>query len=151
MEQKLSIIGCLIDLHLNQCECLQTNEMELQAEHLKECELENGRLRAEINELNEKHRQEREQSKGMTNSQVALLTYYMFNALGLNFENSTKVDWAKFINTVSGRSENSMRDKFSFKFDNKQTIKDSEEVIAVLQELFPEIVQTIKNDLNKVN
>ena len=27
----------------------------------------------------------------------------------------------------------------------------SEEVIAVLQELFPEIVQTIKNDLNKVN
>ena len=43
-----------------------------------------------------------------------------------------------------------MRDKFSFKFDNKQTIKDSEEVIAVMQELFPDIVQIIKNDINKV-
>src|SRR5690554_2498445 len=150
MEQKLDIVSGLINLHFSDCECLQIDEMELQEKKLEECELENKRLKAEMAEMKERHRQEREQSKGMTNSQIALLTYYIFNALGLNFENSTKVDWAKFINAVSGRSENSMRDKFSFKFDNKQTIKDSEEVIAVMQELFPDIVQTIKNDINKV-
>ena len=85
-------------------------------------------------------------SKGATADQLALLFYYLFNELHIDFTNSDKMAWARLINFISGHSIENLRKYLNIKFDKKSVQQDLGIVQAALQELFPTIAQKIEND-----
>jgi len=86
--------------------------------------------------------------EGMTNAEMALAFYYLFDGLGLNFINSHKTQWARFIHRLTGRSFNRLREAFVIDFDREVTRKYLRNVAALFSELFPDIKQKILNDLD---
>lgn len=85
-------------------------------------------------------------SKGATYSQQVLIFYYLFNALGINFSNSDKSAWARFIHFVTGASEKNLRKYMTPDFDKKSVQKDLSLVGAALGELFPAIAKKVEKD-----
>ncbi|WP_313382273.1 hypothetical protein [Proteiniphilum saccharofermentans] len=84
---------------------------------------------------------------GMTVAEITLTFYYLFDALGVNFSNSDKTQWARFIHTLSGKSFHRIRESLSFDFDNKNTQKNLRNVATLFAELFPQIKNKIENDM----
>ena len=80
---------------------------------------------------------------GMTTSQQAVFFYYLFNSLGLNFNNSDKAAWVRLIHSVTGRNIDNIRHRLNFKFEEEQTQKDLRYVAGCLKELFPSISSNI--------
>lgn len=83
---------------------------------------------------------------GMTTSQQAVFFYYLFNSLGLNFNNSDKAAWVRLIHSVTGRNIDNIRHRLNFNFDEEQTQKDLRYVAGCLKELFPSISSKIDRD-----
>lgn len=86
------------------------------------------------------------QKRSMTNCEVALTFYYLFNELNLNFSNSDKTEWSRFIQPITGRSFHCIRRELNFDFDRKKTKAYMRNVAAHFEPLFPEIAKTILND-----
>lgn len=84
--------------------------------------------------------------KGMTMSKVVLVTYYLFNELGLNFNNSDKTSWAGFINRLTGFNYQNIRYELTYLFKTKNTQKNLKEVADLFKELLPNISNKINND-----
>ena len=78
--------------------------------------------------------------------QIGILFYYLFNELGIDFTNSDKSAWAPLLSFITGYSEETLRKKLDFDFENKQVQKDLGTVKAEVQELFPAIARKIDND-----
>lgn len=87
---------------------------------------------------------------GMTVMEIVLTFYYLFNELGLNFSNSDKTQWARFIHKLTGKSYQHIRGMLSLDFDRKSTLKNLRNVAALFKELFPLIEQKIVNDMAPV-
>lgn len=85
--------------------------------------------------------------KGMTNAELVLVFYYLFDGLGVNFSNSDKTQWARFISQVTGRSFDALRNEMSIDFDSKRTKKSLRVIALLFHELHPEIALKIQNDL----
>ena len=85
-------------------------------------------------------------SKGATASQLAILCYYLFRELHVDFTNSDKTAWARLIHFISGHSEENLRKYLNIDFDKKSVQKDLGIVQGALQELFPSIAQKIEKD-----
>lgn len=85
--------------------------------------------------------------KGLTISQQNIFFYYIFDEMDINFENSTKTQWAKIISNVTGKSEENTRKKLCIKFDNPATQKDMKRVADIVKDLLPFIYNKILNDL----
>ncbi|MBR1538080.1 MAG: hypothetical protein IJ636_01085 [Bacteroidales bacterium] len=81
-----------------------------------------------------------------TGRQIGILFYYLFNELGIDFTNSDKSAWARLLSFITGYSEETLRKKLDFDFENKQVQKDLGTVKAEIQELFPAIARKIDND-----
>lgn len=97
-------------------------------------------------------RKTREAGKGgMTVMEIVLTFYYLFNELGLNFSNSDKTQWARFIHKLTGKSYQHIRGVLSIDFDRKSTLKNLRNVAALFKELFPLIEQKIVNDMAPVS
>ncbi len=86
-------------------------------------------------------------NKGFTIPQQNLFYYYIFNELGVNFQNSKKKDWAKVISAINGKNEEYVRKALSFNFDDEVTKKDMRILVTTIDNLFPSITQKILNDI----
>lgn len=124
---------------------LNIQQKEQEIEELKNIVEEKDRtiteLLAEIDLIND------DSGPGMTVGQLAITFYYLFNELGLNFSNSDKTDWAKFINAITGKSYERIRRAFPIDCDTKISKKNLRIVGELYKELFPGIRQKIINDI----
>lgn len=85
---------------------------------------------------------------GMTVAQTSLTFYYLFDQLGLNFSNSDRTQWARFISGLTGKSYQSLREAFShLDFDSQNARKNLRKVAALFTELFPQIAEKILRDM----
>lgn len=84
--------------------------------------------------------------RGMTMPQQVLAFYYLFNEMGINFNNSDKTQWARFINTFTGKNFQNIRTELNIDFECKKTQKNLRIVADLFAELFPRIQQKVIND-----
>jgi hypothetical protein len=84
--------------------------------------------------------------RGMSTGEQVLVVYYLFEKLGVTYENSMKKDWIKFIGTFTGKNEENIKKHLSFHFEDPQTQKNLRKVHDLFQDLFPNIAQKIQND-----
>jgi len=87
--------------------------------------------------------------KGMTVPQLVLVFYYLFNELGVNFDNSYKTAWAKFIHQLTGKCQQNIRSGLNIDFFSKRTHKNMRFVASFFVELFPSISEKILNDIKE--
>ncbi len=85
-------------------------------------------------------------TRGMTMPQQVLAFYYLFNEMGINFNNSDKTQWARFINTFTGKNFQNIRTELNIDFECKKTQKNLRVVADLFAELFPRIQQKVIND-----
>ena len=85
-------------------------------------------------------------TRGMTMPQQVLVFYYLFNELGISFNNSDKTQWARFINTFTGKNFQNIRTELNIDFESKKTQKNLRVVSDLFAELFPRIQQKVIND-----
>lgn len=85
-------------------------------------------------------------TRGMTMPQQVLAFYYLFNELGISFNNSDKTQWARFINTFTGKNFQNIRTELNINFESKKTQKNLRIVADLFAELFPRIQQKVIND-----
>jgi len=64
----------------------------------------------------------------------------------VNFNNTTKESWIRFIETLTGRHYQNIKTHLNFSFESPQTQKDLRKVFNLFLEIFPEIAQKILND-----
>ena len=110
------------------------NTIETQRKELKTKEYEIAQLKKDMH------------FKGFSISQLNIFYYYIFNEIGINFINSKKTDWAKLISTISGKNEVNIRKALSIRFDDSATKKDMRIVAKTVNDLMPNISQSILND-----
>lgn len=85
-------------------------------------------------------------TRGMTMPQQVLAFYYLFNELGISFNNSDKTQWARFINTFTGKNFQNIRTELNIDFESRKTQKNLRIVADLFAELFPRIQQKVIND-----
>ena len=85
----------------------------------------------------------------MSAAQADIFFYYLFNELGLNFNNSDKTAWARLIRSITGKNEKNIKDALSFDFDKPKTKKDVRKAAEYMKELFPSIVAKMQNDIKE--
>lgn len=85
-------------------------------------------------------------TRGMTMPQQVLAFYYLFNELGINFNNSDKMQWARFINTFTGKNFQNIRTELNIDFESRKTQKNLRVVSDLFAELFPRVQQKVIND-----
>lgn len=128
-----------LDVTRNENYLLRSNEaMEASMKQMKE-ELEAERIKRQQLEMEVG-------MKGMTTAEIDLVFYYLFNELGVNFNNTTKESWIRFIETLTGRHYQNIKTHLNFSFDDPQTQKNLRKVFNLFLEIFPEIAQKILND-----
>lgn len=125
------------------------NEIEALKLAVAEKDLEIASLQKSLADLQSQlsANQEEADRGGMTVSETSLVFYYLFNELGVDFSNSDKTQWARFIHRMTGKSFQSIRDSLRFDFDAKNTRKNLRNVSALFGELFPGIVEKILRDM----
>ena len=111
-------------------------------EKAKILEEENKRLEKELNE----YKMDNQQKKGMTTAQQVDVFYYLFNALNVNYDNSVKSEWEKFIHTVTGKNKQNIKTRMEIEFENSNTKRDLLIVADLFRKLFPEITRRILRD-----
>ncbi len=84
--------------------------------------------------------------RGMNMPQQVLAFYYLFNELGISFNNSDKTQWARFINTFTGKNFQNIRTELNIDFESRKTQKNLRIVADLFAELFPRIQQKVIND-----
>lgn len=85
-------------------------------------------------------------TKSMNTLQKFLVFYYLFNELGVNYGNSDKSQWIRFIHKMTGYNEQNIKEKFYTDFDTKETKKNLRLIAPLFTELFPKIEEKIKKD-----
>ena len=90
-------------------------------------------------------------TKRFTNQQIVIFFYYLFNELGVNFENKTKSEWAELIASVSGYSKNNILEKLYFqsRIRDKGIVRDITFVSQVIKSMFPDIAQKMLNEISE--
>ena len=84
--------------------------------------------------------------KGLTLAQMVLVFYYLFNELGVSFANTSKTQWARFLEKVTGKHIQNIRAELNIDFDSKKTKKNLKIIADLFMELFPQISTKIDND-----
>ena len=84
--------------------------------------------------------------KGLTLAQLILVFYYMLNELGVNFNNSLKVQWARFMVKVTGKHIQNIKMELNIDFESTKTKKNLKIVGDLFRELLPKITAKIEND-----
>lgn len=81
-----------------------------------------------------------------TTAQQVLYFYYLLDEVGINFGNSDKSQWVRFINSFTGKNAQDIKEKLSFNFEDKKTKRDLRIVADYVQELMPAIAIKIRKD-----
>ncbi len=63
--------------------------------------------------------------KGLTLAQLILVFYYMLNELGVNFNNSLKVQWARFLVKVTGKHIQNIKTELNIDFESTKPKRTS--------------------------
>lgn len=84
--------------------------------------------------------------KGLTLAQQVLVFYYLFNELGISFANTSKTQWARFLEKVTGKHIQNIRAELNIDFESKKTKKNLKIVADLFRELLPKITTKIEND-----
>lgn len=106
----------------------------------QELEKENERLLLSMSQLEKNMR-------GMPTAIQCLVFYYIFNYLGVNFENSVKEHWIRFIEKVTGKNAQNIKKHLKIDFDCARTQQNLRIVHALFLDLFPNIAQLVVNDM----
>ena len=84
--------------------------------------------------------------QGLTLAQQILVFYYLLNELGINFNNSLKVQWVRFLMKVTGKHEQNIKTELNIDFESTKTKKNLKIVGDLFRELLPKISAKIDND-----
>jgi hypothetical protein len=84
--------------------------------------------------------------KGLTLAQMILVFYYLFNELGVSFVNTSKTQWVRFLEKVTGKHIQNIRAELNIDFDSKKTKKNLKIVADLFMELLPQISTKIEKD-----
>jgi len=84
--------------------------------------------------------------KGLTLAQTTLVFYYLFNELGVSFANTSKTQWARFLEKVTGKHIQNIRAELNIDFDSKKTKKNLKIIADLFMELLPQISAKIDKD-----
>ncbi len=84
-----------------------------------------------------------------TTAQQVLFFYYFFNEIKINFSNTDKAQWVRFINTFTGKNAQDIKEKLNFDFSSPKIKKDLSKVAGYISELMPQIAVKIKNDIQE--
>lgn len=90
-------------------------------------------------------------TRGMSTAEQVLVVYYLFDKLGVTFENSMKKHWITFIGTFTGRNSENIKKHMTFRFEDPHTQKNLRKVHDLFLDLFPHIAQKILNDSQKLS
>lgn len=82
-----------------------------------------------------------------TTAQQTLFTVYLLNGMGVNFRNSDKASWIRFLHWFTGKNAQDIKEKLYYDADSKKTLRDLKAIIDNADELFPKVVHQIKNDI----
>ncbi len=121
---------------------LKDKKIELKDEIIKELEL-------KLSKYTNIEKNEKEQepiTKSLTTFQQVLVFYYLFDYLGINFGNSDKSQWIKFIHKFTGKNEQNIKEKLYIDFDTKETKKNLRLIAPLFSALFSKIEEKIKID-----
>ena len=77
---------------------------------------------------------------------MTLVFYYLFNELGITFDNTPKVKWARFIQKVTGKHIQNVKTELDIDFDSSKTKKNLRIMADLFRELLPQITGIIEND-----
>ena len=70
----------------------------------------------------------------------------MLNELGVNFNNSHKVQWTRFLEKVTGKHIQNIKTELNIDFESTKTKKNLKIVGDLFRELLPKITAKIEND-----
>ncbi len=132
-------VNDILDVTRNENYLLRSNEaMEASMKQMKE-ELEAERIKRQQLEMEVG-------MKGMTTAEIDLVFYYLFNELGVNFVNTTKESWIRFIETFTGKHPQNIKKHLNIDYESPKTQKNLRKVYNLFQEIFPHIARKILND-----
>src|SRR5690554_4386912 len=84
--------------------------------------------------------------KGISMPQRVLITYYLFNELGITFQDYDRTDFADFLKEVSGFNYQNIRNEFSINFESSRVKKNLIRVAKIFETLHPGIAKKMIND-----
>lgn len=84
--------------------------------------------------------------KGFTLNQMILVFYYLFNELGINFVNTAKMQWVRFLAKVTGCHVQTIRNEINIDFESTKTKRNLKIMADLFRELLPKITIKIEND-----
>ena len=79
------------------------------------------------------------------NGTVVLVFYYLFNELGINFANTAKMQWVRFLAKITGCYEQSIRNEINIDFESTKTKRNLKIMADLFRELLPKISTQIDN------
>ena len=83
--------------------------------------------------------------KGLTLAQMILVFYYLFNDLGINFVNTAKMQWVRFLAKVTGCHVQTIRNEINIDFESTKTKRNLKIMADLFRELLPKITIKIEN------
>ena len=83
--------------------------------------------------------------KGFTLNQMILVFYYLFNELGINFVNTAKMQWVRFLAKVTGCHVQTIRNEINIDFESTKTKRNLKIMADLFRELLPKITIKIEN------
>jgi hypothetical protein len=93
--------------------------------------------------------EENSKKNTFTTAQQVLYFHYLLDEIGINFGNSDKSQWVRFINSFTGKNAQDIKEKLNFNFEDKRTKRDLRIVADYVQELMPAIAIKIRKDIQE--
>ena len=110
-----------------------------------ECEID--KLKNEIDRLKSENERLKE-ANVMTCSQQVMAFIYLLNLLGINTENTKKSIIARFVHRITGRSEDNIRKRLEFDYDDVNVKQNLRIVAEAFSEILPSTTKQILKDID---
>ena len=115
----------------------------------EDSESEIDKLNNEIDKLkSENDRLKEKDANVMPCSQQAMAFIYLLNLIGINTENTKKSIIARFVHRIIGRSEDNIRKRLEFDYDDVNVKQNLRIVADAFSEILPSTTEQILKDIN---
>ena len=115
----------------------------------EDSESEIDKLKNEIDRLMiENERLKEKDANVMPCSQQTISFIYLLNLIGINTENTKKSIIARFVHRITGRSEDNIRKRLEFDYDDVNVKQNLRIVAEAFDEILPSIAEQILKDID---
>ena len=129
----------------NKVNLLAEPEVSIEKNSEKNKDSEIDRLKRENKQLKQQLEKE---ANVMTCSQQTMALLYLLGLFGINTENTKKSSIARFMQPIIGRSEDNIRKRLEFDYDDVSVKQNLRIVAETFNEILPGIAEQIMKDIN---